>query len=413
MARRQWFDVPVTDSPLAASLLNDLEARKPEISFMSINIKEPPYNAVGNGIADDTLAIQTALDSLPYGGGEIRFPAGTYKITSPLSITRSGTKLRGAARWATLIVSSSSDVFTLAPVAVLNSLAFESMTIQSLAGGGHIFDNDSATGVSVSHWRDLQVAQFNAAKSIWHQTTGAYIDNLWDNCDLYHVTDSTVYSFNLSSTDSLINSNTWRRLRIQNNGLPFFNIECSMAGAWQWDNVFRDITAEVTIGGVIRARSCASLLMEQVNVYDLQVVGPTTGHQFDFGKTTLGPDSTNIRLRNCCRRYGALGGGLVDIMLTNASNVILDGCQGAGVGTVFTIDINSQPGVTLLGCEPSFVTVQNPTVDTTVLITSTGLVKIGDVTLSRGSFSSLAISNPVFCSAGIYAHQGGGGSDRL
>jgi parallel beta-helix repeat protein len=44
------------------------------------------YGAKGDGIADDTAEIQTALDKCKINGGIVRIPAGTYKITAPLII---------------------------------------------------------------------------------------------------------------------------------------------------------------------------------------------------------------------------------------------------------------------------------------------------------------------------------------
>lgn len=52
------------------------------------------YGAVGNGVADDTTAIQAAINSAQSRGGIVFFPAGSYKITSTLNITN-GVKLRG------------------------------------------------------------------------------------------------------------------------------------------------------------------------------------------------------------------------------------------------------------------------------------------------------------------------------
>ena len=46
-----------------------------------VSVKD--FGAVGNGVADDTVALQAALDS---GSQAILFPAGTYKITSSLSV---------------------------------------------------------------------------------------------------------------------------------------------------------------------------------------------------------------------------------------------------------------------------------------------------------------------------------------
>lgn len=48
----------------------------------AINVKQPPFNALGDGVSDDTLAIQAAIDSAcSAGGGEVYFPSGTYIIS--------------------------------------------------------------------------------------------------------------------------------------------------------------------------------------------------------------------------------------------------------------------------------------------------------------------------------------------
>lgn len=61
-----------------------------------INVKTAPYNARGNGSADDTAAIQAALDAVPATGGVVYLPAGRYKVSSTLAITQDNTTLMGA-----------------------------------------------------------------------------------------------------------------------------------------------------------------------------------------------------------------------------------------------------------------------------------------------------------------------------
>lgn len=81
---------------------------------MSINVKDPQFGAVGNGQADDTAAIQRAVDyaksvTTP-GGGTFRptiyFPAGYYAIFSPINITNtSGLWLTGdGGKWLNTVI---------------------------------------------------------------------------------------------------------------------------------------------------------------------------------------------------------------------------------------------------------------------------------------------------------------------
>ena len=53
------------------------------------NVKD--FGAVGDNVADDTIAIQAALDS----GGNIWFPDGIYRITGTLNVTHSNATLVG------------------------------------------------------------------------------------------------------------------------------------------------------------------------------------------------------------------------------------------------------------------------------------------------------------------------------
>jgi hypothetical protein len=62
-----------------------------------INVRAPPYNAKGDGVTDDTNAIQQAINDVGNMGGGIVFaPEGNYLIASQLSIP-SATVLKGVA----------------------------------------------------------------------------------------------------------------------------------------------------------------------------------------------------------------------------------------------------------------------------------------------------------------------------
>lgn len=51
------------------------------------NVKDAAYGAVGDGVADDTAAIQAAIAAADGVGGTVHLPTGTYRISSPLTFT--------------------------------------------------------------------------------------------------------------------------------------------------------------------------------------------------------------------------------------------------------------------------------------------------------------------------------------
>jgi hypothetical protein len=66
----------------------------------SVNVQS--YGAIGDGIADDTAAIQAALDTR----GEVIFPAGTYLIKANLVINN-GNKLSGVPDQTKILINNS------------------------------------------------------------------------------------------------------------------------------------------------------------------------------------------------------------------------------------------------------------------------------------------------------------------
>jgi hypothetical protein len=65
-----------------------------------VNVKD--FGAVGDNIADDTAAIQAAIDSFSISGGSIYLPAGTYRVTS-LIVNRADVSFVGDGRSATIL----------------------------------------------------------------------------------------------------------------------------------------------------------------------------------------------------------------------------------------------------------------------------------------------------------------------
>jgi len=72
-------------------------ARNVQAKFSEVQLSVKDFGAVGNGIADDTVAIQATITSVrTAGGGTVYIPPGTYKITSTLTLSTNSVIIAGA-----------------------------------------------------------------------------------------------------------------------------------------------------------------------------------------------------------------------------------------------------------------------------------------------------------------------------
>ena len=76
------------DPPFTGSVATDVEAKLAQY----VSVKD--FGAVGDGVTDDTAAIQAAIDAMEPIGGEVYLPAGLYQTTSTIVLDRKVT-LRG------------------------------------------------------------------------------------------------------------------------------------------------------------------------------------------------------------------------------------------------------------------------------------------------------------------------------
>ncbi len=82
-------------TPPSSAAYHQVEAPPP---MEGINVRGAPYGAVGDGKADDTRAIQDALDAAgAAGGGVVYVPTGTYLVRTHL-VVPAGTALVGVGR---------------------------------------------------------------------------------------------------------------------------------------------------------------------------------------------------------------------------------------------------------------------------------------------------------------------------
>lgn len=194
------------------------------------------YGAAGNGVADDTAAIQAALNAA-LAGSAVYMPTGTYVTSSPLTIP-SYVTLRGAVRQgmygqntqASLLKVSSGFSGTAAILIDGTSSAKSGQAIESLSLSGISLVSGSTAGITVLNnaqnvtISDVTVAKFPGAGVAFQFTSGSTFPT---GGVLTRVTSwqNTGYGFDLYLTDAQFDrcmafqnhSHGWRILRGTNN----------------------------------------------------------------------------------------------------------------------------------------------------------------------------------------------------
>lgn len=125
-----------------------------------INVKSAPYNAVGDGVNDDTTEIQAALNAVPAAGGEVYIPAGTYKVSATLTI-KSKTRVRGEGpRTSKLFLANGANADVLSNADQTNGNA--GITIEDLEIDGNRVNQtvlNQVIGIDMQKVTDLTVTR--------------------------------------------------------------------------------------------------------------------------------------------------------------------------------------------------------------------------------------------------------------
>lgn len=281
------------------------------------------FGAIGDGVADDTTAIQAAIDSQSPVHGTVYFPAGTYKVTGTgLSVSggAAGTvQLVGAGQSASKIRNTNGNVLRVQG---------ELMSVSDIAfwsdGGGHTIVQTGI--VAQCQFNRVMVIQTATGFSLWNNAGNEYIDNRWRDCFLQHVSGATVPGFHLVSAGGDINDNVWQDTRVLYSGNYFFWVESTGAN-WQYHNQFRNINFEVCNGGGIKLISNAQYEIANCANWDAQVVGPITQDFYDLARNASSITCYGV-INNCGRWAGVNDVGIFDIDLPDG---------GGGAGTVITL----------------------------------------------------------------------------
>ena len=124
----------------------------------TINVRQ--FGAVGDGVADDTFAIQAAIDSLSAYGGGVAVPPGVYRITAGIKM-RPNIVLQGNGG-ATIIQGNAAN---LSRFIDLDAYAATNATVTGIAFDGNIANNTPETPTTISSPRARTIRRLSTARS--------------------------------------------------------------------------------------------------------------------------------------------------------------------------------------------------------------------------------------------------------
>ncbi len=180
--------------------------------------------AVGDGTADDTAAIQAALNAVPANGGIVNFPPGNYVVNSPLILKR-GTTLRGThtpAYFAGGTTVTSSCKILVGPAWTgtdgqglihcnntgggdIKNIAVENLALsgeqRAASGGGVVHgvrfpDQALYNGEQSWRFRDVSIGHFTGSGTFGRLHVGTWLNSYLHNCMRYGVEVANVDRWN-------------------------------------------------------------------------------------------------------------------------------------------------------------------------------------------------------------------------
>jgi len=207
-----------------------------------VDVTEPRFGAKGDGTTDDTAAIQAAIDAVynranipvplesTVGGGFVFLPAGSYKVTSTLTL-RSRVGLCGEGDRVTYI--DGSDIASGAVIeteghgssVVVSHADIKDLTIYGDSSGGSI------NGIHYSAWASSieRVQIKNCGDGIVLGSSGnsnSLVETTITRCKIHECTNGIVGAGSAKATDIRIIDNTI-------NACDESGIESTGTGGWQ------------------------------------------------------------------------------------------------------------------------------------------------------------------------------------
>lgn len=157
------------------------------------------YGAKGDGTTDDTTAIQAVINGLPAAGGVVYFPAGTYKLSSALTVGTAVTLIGDGALTSILHQTSttSNGIFLTEASTYVSDVTITALQILGPSSGSGVGIYGSADADTQGVWRvnvdnvvvtsmggngieihNALVSVFNKVQSSFNNANGFYLEGI-------------------------------------------------------------------------------------------------------------------------------------------------------------------------------------------------------------------------------------------
>ena len=236
-----------------------------------VNVKMPPYNAMGDGKQDDTEAIQKAIEQ----NEKILLPKGYYKITRTIQLLPH-TKIIGVAKHlSVLLVTDASGDFCSPSVPKPIIRSAPDKTAETILAFFEIFVPIKYTGAFALDWR-------SGCNSIIRDVSFRYgeLKNFKVHKNKFRINHPLVLVegngggkwYNFDSGSHKFQGANYRHLLIHNNKMPLSIYQCAPQHASSEANMEIHNSANVSIFGM-KGESNGSLMLKIKNSNNINLYG--------------------------------------------------------------------------------------------------------------------------------------------
>lgn len=356
--------------------------------FGAVSAKDPTYGAVGNGSADDTIAVQAALSAAfpgsqgnPFINGGMFFPGGNYKITTPLYLANIiGGRIFGAGNGSSQLLFRPSGTGNnvvangVTPLFMTNGVAYVTFSDISLNGnassassvGVYIYQDGTAGVTSGLNFMNMNIQNFETGILGGYQSSAncedvQLINVQFNTCALYGLKTVSQNALNYAvygggASDCAANTTFDPTIGNGNLGAAYSCAAGSITTIQNvgvtgntWDFLNAGAESLAIVGGSSESENCMSAISGPIHVSGMSYrYGNSLGCR--FLDTTLGG---TIVATGCWFNPGNNNGaGIIGSMGSNDNAVmIVDGMQtsSGAAACVFTGGTTSK--LYIRGCQ--------------------------------------------------------------